>query len=136
MKYSVCLMTMMMAAVVGSIFPEAVHAETLISQVISGGYTSTTIYVPFGTTTTTTTTTDRVITNSYSYPDTSSFSTSTTDYNGGFYYTNRRRAPQQTVIFQQNNIYRGSGRSICSTSIIGSPIPSPIPLNQFGTPCR
>ncbi len=136
MKYSVCLMVMM-ATFGASIVPTSVKAESLVSQVIyPGGYSSTTIYVPFGTTTTTT---DRVIMNSYSYPDSSSFSTSTTTSNGGFYHTNRRRRQYQqpTVIFQQNNIYPGSSRSACTTSIIGSPIPSPIPFNQHtGAPCR
>ncbi len=131
MKYSICLMTIA-ASLMTAIEPGSVSAEGLISQVIyPGGYSSTTIYVPFGTTTTTTTT-NRVITGSYSYPDPNAFSSSTTIYNGGVYYTNHRHHQ-----FQQHNIYRGSRQSNCSTSIIASPIPSPIPLDRYtGSPCR
>jgi hypothetical protein len=140
MKYSVCLMTIS-AAVIAAMMPASVRAEGLVSQVISPGYSTTTIYVPFGTTTTTTTT-DQVITNGD--PDRNSTSTSTTTYDngGGFYYTNRPRRQyhqhrQPTVVFQQNNIYPYSSPSACTTTMIGSPIPSPIPLNRYtGQPCR
>ena len=130
---------MIAAAVIAVMMPASVRAEGLVSQVISpGGYSTTTIYVPFGTTTTTTTT-DQVITNGY--PDRNSYPTSTTAYDngGGFYYTNRprRQYRQPTVVFQQNNIYPYSSPSACTTTVIGSPIPSPIPLNRStGQPCR
>jgi hypothetical protein len=136
MKKSIVLTTIA-TALITSIGSQSAQAESLISQVIyPGGYSSTTIYVPFGTTTTTTT--DRVITNSHNYPDSNSFSTSTTTFSSGGYYPNRRRQYRQpTVIFQQNNIYPSSSQSTCTTSIIGSPIPSPIPLNRYtGAPCR
>jgi hypothetical protein len=145
MKYSVWLMTLA-AALIAVITPTAARAEGLGTQVIisPGGYTSTTIYAPYGTTTTTTTT-DQSIVNGY--PDSNSTSTSITTYsnNGGFYYINRPRRQynryrQPSVVFQQNNLYplypysRSTG---CTTTIIGSPIASPIPLNRStGFPCR
>jgi hypothetical protein len=142
MKYSVWLMTIA-ATLIAGITPTAARAEGFGTQVIisPGGYSSTTIYEPYGTTTTTTTT-DRSIVNGY--PTGSSTSTSITTYsnNGGFYYINRPRRQynryrQPSVGFPQNNIYPYSGSSACTTTIIGSPIPSPIPLNRStGFPCR
>lgn len=53
------------------------------------------------------------------------------------YPRNRRRQRQPTVIIQQNNIYPQNSRSNCTMTIIGSPIPSPIPLDRTtGQPCR
>jgi hypothetical protein len=144
MKYSAWLMTIA-ATLIAVITPTAARADGLGTQVIisPGGYSSTTIYEPYGTTTTTTTT-DQSIVNGYGYPAGNSTSTSITTYsnNGGFYYINRPRRQynryrQPSVVFQQNNIYPYSGQSACTTTIIGSPIPSPIPLNRStGQPCR
>jgi hypothetical protein len=141
MKYSVWLMTIA-ATLISVITPTAARADGLGTQVIisPGGYSSTTIYEPYGTTTTTTTNQSIVIGN----PIGNSTSTSITTYsnNGGFYYINRPRRQynryrQPSVVFQQNNIYPYSGQSACTTTIIGSPIPSPIPLNRStGQPCR
>jgi hypothetical protein len=142
MKYSVWLMTIL-ATLIAVITPTAARADGLGTQVIisPGGYSSTTIYEPYGTTTTTTTTNQSIVNG---YPAGNSTSTSTTTYsnNGGFYYINRLRRQynryrQPSVVFQQNNIYPYSGSSACTTTIIGSPIPSPIPLNRStGQPCR
>jgi hypothetical protein len=143
MKYSVWLMTIA-ATLISVITPTAARADGLGTQVIiSPGYSSTTIYEPYGTTTTTTTT-DQSIVNGYGYPAGGSTSTSITTYsnNGSFYYNNRPRRQynryrQPSVGFQQNNIYPYSASSACTTTIIGSPIPSPIPLNRStGQPCR
>jgi hypothetical protein len=145
MKYSVWLMTIA-ATLLAVITPTAARSEGLGTQVIisPGGYSSTTIYEPYGTTTTTTTT-DQSIVNGYPIgnPIGNSTSTSITTYsnNGGFYYINRPRRQynryrQPSVGFQQNNIYPYYGSSACTTTIIGSPIPSPIPLNRAGFPCR
>ena len=130
MKYSVYLMTVVMSSI-SLIVPRSVNGAELITQVIyPGGYPSTVIYVPSETTVTTTT--DRIITNSY--PENNSFST----YSNDDYSANRRRKQyrQPTIVIQQNNIYPGASQSTCSTSVIGSPIPSPIPLDRSGMPCH
>lgn len=142
MKYSVWLMTIA-AMLIAVITPTAARADGLGTQVIisPGGYSSTTIYEPYGTTTTTTTT-DQSIVNGYPAGNSTSTSITTYSNNGGFYYINRPRRQynrfrQPSVVFQQNNIYPYSGQSACTTTIIGSPIPSPIPLNRStGQPCR
>ncbi len=143
MKYSVWLMTIA-ATLIAVITPIAARADGLGTQVIiSPGYSSTTIYEPYGTTTTTTTTDQSiVIGNPIGSPIGNSTSITTYSNNGGFYYINRPRRQynryrQPSVVFQQNNIYPYSGSSACTTTIIGSPIPSPIPLNRStGQPCR
>ncbi len=141
MKYSVWLMTIV-ATLIAVITPTAAKAEGVGTQVIISprGYASTTIYSPDGTATTTTT--DQSIVNGY--PAGSSTSTSITTYtnNGGFYYINRPRRQfdrdrQPSVGFQQHHIYPYPRSSTCTTTIIGSPISSPIPLNRSnGLPCR
>jgi hypothetical protein len=84
-----------------------------------GGSSSTTISVPESTTTI------------------DNFPRSNTFDNNNNYPHDRRRHRQPTVIIQQNNIYPGNSRSNCTTTIIGSPIPSPIPLDRTtGQPCR
>jgi hypothetical protein len=148
MKYSVWLMTIS-AMLIGVITPTAARADGLGTQVIisPGGYSSTTIYEPYGTTTTTTTTDQSIVIgnpigNPIGSPIGNSTSITTYSNNGGFYYINRPRRQynryrQPSVVFQQNNIYPYSGQSACTTTIIGSPIPSPIPLNRStGFPCR
>jgi hypothetical protein len=140
MKYSVWLMTIA-ATLIAVVMPTAARAEGLGTQVIisPGGYSSTTIYEPYGTTTTTTTTDPSIVNG---YPNSNSTSITTYSNNGGFYYINRPRRQynryrQPSVGFQQNNIYPYSSPSTCTTTIIGSPIPSPIPLNRStGQPCR
>ena len=130
MKYSVCLMAIVVSSI-ALIVPESVKAEELISQVIyQQGYPTTVIYIPSQTTVTTTT--ERITTSNY--PDNNYYSTDDRDR----YEINRRRRQdrQPTIVIQQNNIYPGASQSNCSTSVIGSPIPSPIPLNRAGQPCR
>jgi hypothetical protein len=112
----------------------------------SSGYSSTTIYVP-------SLPQDRVYPNSINsttivdpfspnvYPNSNSFPGSIDTPYYGSSYPNRRYVPFQrptVIIYPQQNIYpRGGIQSACTTSIIGSPIPSPIALNRYtGTPCR
>ena len=98
----------------------------------SSGYSSTTIYIP-ATETTTTTTVDRV--NSNIYPSSNSVTTSTTTTYTSGSFRNRRQQGQSTIIFR-NNDTRNSQVN-CTTSIIGSPIPSPVALNSVtGGLCR
>jgi hypothetical protein len=121
----------------GLVRAQAVYVEPFPSS----GYSSTIIYVSptasdSGFTTNETTTYERVNTNIY--PQNSSFgsSTTTTDGNNGKFRRNYRPYPGRTVILKPQYIYPRSGRSVCSMSIVGSPIPSPIPLDNNGQPCR
>jgi hypothetical protein len=99
-----------------------------------GGSLTTTIYVPSIETTTTTTTTQ--INPIVIYPSNNSVGTSTLTNYGSYPIRQRRQYRQPTVIIQQQNIYPSARQSTCSTSIIGSPIPSPIALDRSGQPCR
>jgi hypothetical protein len=67
------------------------------------------------------------------YPDTNYFPGSIiTNYDGGSYPIRQRRDDRQ-----QQNAYPRALQSNCTTSIIGSPIPSPIAIDRFtGAPCR
>jgi hypothetical protein len=110
----------------------------------STGYSSTTIYVPsipqdrgYANDINTTTIIDPTSPNIY--PNSNSFPGSINTPYYGSSYPNRRYIPsrQPTVIFPQQNFYPRGVQSACTTSIIGSPIPSPIALNRYtGTPCR
>jgi hypothetical protein len=119
---------------------ESAQSQSIFGQSFSGsGYSSTTIYVPSlpqessyanGTVTTTI-----VVPVSPSiYPNNNYFPGSNTFYGNNGY--RNRRYPQPTVIFTQPPLYPRVIQSSCSTSIIGSPIPSPISINQSGIPCR
>jgi hypothetical protein len=126
-------LTAIATAVISILLPAKVAAQSVFIQGFpTSGYSSTTIYIP-STETTTTTTIDRV--NSDLYPNNSVTTSTTTTYSGGGYPL-RHRHPhgQSTVIFQ--NDYPRAAQVNCTTSIIGSPIPSPIALNPSGQPCR
>lgn len=101
-----------------------------------GGSSTTTIYVSSTETTTTTTIIQSTPTTSYPYNNSVPNSTTTT-YDGGSYpVRSYRQYRQPTVIFPQQSIYPRAVQSTCSTSIIGSPIPSAVPLDRSGQPCR
>jgi hypothetical protein len=102
-------MTLAIASLV--IAPNSAGAVDLIGQSIEiGGYSNTTID---------------------NFPRTNTF------YDNDNYPRNHLRHRQPTVIIQQNNIYPSNSRSNCTTTIIGSPIPSPIPIDRTtGQPCR
>jgi hypothetical protein len=126
-------LTTISTAVISLLLPSAVTAQSVFIQGFpAGGYSSTTIYIP-SIETTTTTTVDRV--NSDLYPNNSVTTSTTTTYTGGGYpLRHRRNQGHSTVIFQ--NEYPRAAQVSCSTSIIGSPIPSPIALSPSGQPCR
>jgi hypothetical protein len=129
-------LTAISTAVISLLLPGVVRAQSVFIQGFpSSGYSSTTIYIP-STETTTTTTVDSV--NSNLYPNSNSVITSTTTtYTGGSYPIrhHRRQHGQSTVIFQ--NSYPRAAQANCTTSIIGSPIPSPVALNSVtGGLCR
>ncbi len=133
MKKFICL-TAISTAVISLLLPGVVRAQSVFIQGFpsqgfpSNGYGSTTIYIP---STETTTTVERV--NSNIYPGSSSVTTSTTTTSiGGF---RDRRQQGSTVIFQ--NFNPRSTQVNCTTSIVGSPIPSPVALNSVtGGLCR
>ena len=132
MRKFICLTTIS-TAVISLLVPSVVRAQSVFIQGFpSSGYSSTTIYIP-STETTTTTTVDRV--NSNIYPGSNSVTTSTTTTYTGGSFRNRRQQGQSTIIFR-NNDTRNSQVN-CTTSIIGSPIPSPVALNSVtGGLCR
>jgi hypothetical protein len=126
-------LTTIFTAVISLLLPDPVRAQSVFIQGFpSSGYSSTTIYIP-STETTTTTTVDRV--NSDLYPGSNSVTTSTTTTLTGGSFRNRRQQGQSTVIFRNNN--PRNTQVNCTTSIIGSPIPSPVALNSVtGGLCR
>ena len=132
MSKFICL-TAISTAVISLFLPSVVRAQSVFIQGFpSSGYSSTTIYVP-STETTTTTTVDRV--NSNIYPGSNSVTTSTTTTYTGGSFRNRRQQSQSAIIFQNNNTRNTQVN--CTTSIIGSPIPSPVALNSVtGGLCR
>jgi hypothetical protein len=126
-------LTAISTAVISLLLPAKVAAQSVFIQGFpSSGYSSTTIYIP-STETTTTTTIDRV--NSDLFPNNSVTTSTTTTYTGSGYPLHHRRSQgHSTVIFQ--NEYPRAVQVSCSTSIIGSPIPSPVALSPSGQPCR
>ena len=130
MNKFICL-TAISTAVISLLLPGVVRAQSVFIQGFpSNGYSSTTIYIP---STETTTTVERV--NSDIYPGSNSVTTSTTTTYTGGSFRNRRQQGQSTVIFQ--NLNPRNTQVNCTTSIIGSPIPSPVALNSVtGGLCR
>jgi hypothetical protein len=124
-------LTTIFTAVISLLLPDPVRAQSVFIQGFpSGGYSSTTIYIP---STETTTTVERI--NSNIYPGSNSVTTSTTTTYTGGSFRNRRQQGQSTVIFQ--NLNPRNTQVNCTTSIIGSPIPSPVALNSVtGGLCR
>ena len=69
------------------------------------------------------------------YPGTNLFPNPINNYYGGGTYSQGYDRPSVTI--QQNDTYPRSFGSNCSTSIVGSPIPSPVPIDRYsGQPCR
>lgn len=130
MKKFICL-TAIYTAVISLLLPGVVRAQSVFIQGFpTGGYSSTTIYSP---STETITTVERV--NSNIYPGSSSVTTSTTTTSTSGSFRNRRQQGQSTVIFQ--NLNPRNTQVNCTTSIVGSPIPSPVALNPVtGGLCR
>ena len=125
--------TAISTAVISLFLPSVARAQSVFIQGFpASGYSSTTMYIP-STETTTTTTVDRV--NSNIYPGSNSVTTSTTTTYTGGSFRNRRQQSQSAIIFQNNN--SRNTQVNCTTSIIGSPIPSPVALNSVtGGLCR
>ncbi len=117
--------------------PSMVRAQGVFVQPFpSSGYSSTTIYIP-SVAPIIITPTDRATQNIY--PNINYFPNSIYDNSGYQIYRYRqyRQYRQPPLIFQQQEIYPRSIQPTCTTTIIGSPIPSPIALDRYtGTPCR
>ena len=122
--------------------PSLVRAQVVFVQPFpSSGYSSTTIYVP-SVPPIIISPTDRSIQNIS--PNGDYFPNSTTTYYDSGYqiyrdpqYRQYRQYRQPPLIFRQQEIYPRSVQPTCTTTIIGSPIPSPIALDRYtGTPCR
>ncbi len=128
---SLIYLTAISTAVISLLLPGVVRAQSVFIQGFpSNGYSSTTIYIP---STETTTTVERV--NSDIYPGSSTVTTSTTTTSTGGSFRNRRQQGQSTIIFRNTN--PRNTQVNCTTSIIGSPIPSPVALNSVnGGLCR
>ena len=126
-------------AVITVLAPSLVRAQGVLVQPFpSSGYSSTTIYVP-SVPPIIITPTDRSIGNID--PTSDYFPNSITTYdNGGdriYRAPQYRQYRQPPLIFRQQEIYPRSVQSNCTTTIIGSPIPSPIALDRYtGLPCR
>jgi hypothetical protein len=128
MKKFICLVATS-AAVVALFTPKSVLAQTVFVQsVSSNGNASNTIYLP-SKKATTITTIERVTSNLYQNNNPITTSTTTTYSDGAYPGYHRHQYGQSTIILQQQNIYPRAVRAACSTSIMGSPIPSPIALN-------
>ena len=122
--------------------PNLVRAQGVFVQPFpASGYSSTTIYVP-SVAPILIVPTDRSIQNIY--PNSNYFPNSTTTYYDSgdrIYrdpqYRQYRQYRQPPLIFRQQEIYPRSIQSACTTTIIGSPIPSPIALDRYtGLPCN
>lgn len=123
--------------------PQASRAQRVLVQPFpSRGYSSTTIYVPTlpqtgrSTTDINPTRFDPFAPNVY--PNINSFPglLDTPYYGSSYPHTRFVPPPPSKVIFPAQNFYGGKFYNICTTGIIGSPIPSPISLNRYtGTPC-
>jgi hypothetical protein len=124
-------LTTISTAIISLLLPGVVRAQSVFIQGFpSSGYSSTTIYIP---STETTTTVERV--NSNIYPGSNSVTTSTTTTYTGGGFRNHRQQGHSTVIFRNTN--PRNTQVNCTTSIIGSPIPSPVALNSVtGGLCR
>jgi hypothetical protein len=112
--------------------PTSIDAQTIPGQSFPyNGQSSTTIFAP-STETMTTTQSPPIIT----YPN-NSFGSSITTYGGSYSIHRYRQYSQPTVVFPQRNIYPRAVQATCSTSVIGSPIPSAVPLDRStGRPCN
>ncbi|WP_373541578.1 hypothetical protein [Chamaesiphon sp.] len=125
------------ATVVSALLPSAAKAQGVFVQPFpSTGYSSTTIYIP-SVEPILVSPTDRtpIIYPTYNYnyqPN------STTYYERGYPNYRNRVYRQPPVIIQQPKSYpRTGGQQTCTTSVIGSPIPSPIALDRYtGMPCN
>ncbi|WP_373545359.1 hypothetical protein [Chamaesiphon sp.] len=140
MKALIFLATIV-TTVITSLTPSSVRAQGVFVQPFpSSGYSSTTIYVPSVEPIITSPTVgggSTIIYPTYNYnylPNSPN-----NYYNGGYpTYRDRLYRQQPPIIIQQpNGYFPRSVQQTCTTSVIGSPIPSPIALDRYtGLPCN
>jgi hypothetical protein len=165
MKYSTRLSALLATVTVTAVLaPNCVTAQVINQGIPAAGYSSTTTYyVPFtGSSSSNSVTTQfggntgygtNPIPNSNGiyygigssptsgipvyqniYPGTNLFPNSNDGYYGGY---ERPGYARPSVIIQKNSPYPPAIGSTCSTSIVGSPIASPVAIDRFtGLPCR
>jgi hypothetical protein len=115
------------------LLPVVVKAQsTVVQSLPQQGYSSTTIYVPAQQSTTTTSVSPNL------YPSNESYIRTDSGYRGRSYRQRYRQSTEPTVIIvQPSTSYPRAVRSQCTTSIVGSPIPSPIAIDRVtGQPCQ
>jgi hypothetical protein len=126
-------LTAIAVVTIGLLLPAAVRAQSVVVQSFpQQGYSSTTIYVPAQQPTTTT------IVSPNLYPSNESYIQTDSNYRGRSYRQRYRQSTEQTITIVSPNInYPRAVPSRCTTSIVGSPIPSPIAIDRFtGQPCQ
>jgi hypothetical protein len=114
------------------LLPGAVRAQNAVTQGLPQPvYSSTTIYVPAQQVPTTTPVSPNL------YPSNESYIQTNSSYRGRFYRHRYHQSTQPTIIIRPNSNYPRAVPSRCTTSIVGSPIPSPIAIDRFtGQPCQ
>ncbi len=130
MKNSICLTAL--AATASLLLPGVVRAQSVVTQSYpSQSYPATTIYIPARQVPPTT------IVSPNLYPSNESYIQTSPSYRSRSYRQRYRQSPQSTTIVRPNlNSPRGVG-SQCTTTIIGSPIPSPVAIDRStGQPCQ
>jgi hypothetical protein len=126
-------LTAIATTTISLLLPAAVTAQNIVVQSFpQQSYSSTTIYIPSQTTITTTTVSPNL------YPSNESYIQTDSGYRGKSYRQRYRQSNDPTIIIvQPSTNYPRAVRSRCTTSIIGSPIPSPIAIDRFtGQPCQ
>jgi hypothetical protein len=126
-------LTAIATTAISILLPTVVTAQSVVVQSFpQQSYSSTTIYLPSQQTTTTT------IVSPNLYPSNESYIQTDSGYRGKSYRQRNRQSNDPTIIIvQPTTNYPRAVRSQCTTSIVGSPIPSPVAIDRFsGLPCR
>ncbi len=115
------------------LLPGAIGAQNTVTQGLpQQGYSSITISVPAQQTPTPAPVSPNL------YPSNESYIQTNSSYRGRSYRQRYRQSIDPTVIIvRPNTNYPRAVPSRCTTSIVGSPIPSPIAIDRFtGQPCQ
>jgi hypothetical protein len=110
-----------------------VKAQSILTQSFpQQGYSSTTIYIPAQQPTTITPVSPNL------YPSNESYIQTDSSYLDRSYRQRYRQSTEPTIIIVRPNINNSPAvPSRCTTSIVGSPIPSPVAIDRAtGQPCR
>lgn len=126
-------LTAIVTTAISLLLPTAVKAQNVVVQSFPHqSYSSTTIYVPSQQTTTTIPVSPNL------YPSNESYIQTDSSYRGRSYPQRYRQSTEPTIIIvrpNSNNFRAVPSR--CTTSIVGSPIPSPIAIDRAtGQPCQ